>query len=124
MWRPIRSEAANPRGVNKRSGSNIGCRAREVVIDMGDAVPNQALPPQRVPSRRRRVVDQILIAFHFACDEDDLEVADQLLAILDFMLYRPPSAGRPERRADTQPLLAAHERLWHLRHPETREAWD
>ena len=94
------------------------------MIDMGDAVPNQALPPQRVPSRRRRVVDQILIAFHFACDEDDLEVADQLLAILDFMLYRPPSAGRPERRADTQPLLAAHERLWHLRHPETREAWD
>jgi hypothetical protein len=42
-------------------------------------------------------------------------------------IYRPPSAGRPERperRADTQPLLAAHERLWHLRHPETREAWD
>ena len=77
MWRPIRSEAANPRGVNKRSGSNIGCRGREVVIDMGDAVPNQALPPQRVPSRRRRVVDQILIAFHFACDEDNLEVADQ-----------------------------------------------
>jgi len=75
---------------------------------MDGAVPNEGGPPQRVPSRRRRVADEILIAFHFACDQGDLEVADQLLAILEFMLQRPPPAGRPERRVDTGPLVAAH----------------
>ena len=95
-----------------------------MVIDMNDAVRNQGGPSQRAPSRRRQVVDEILIAFHFACDQDDLEVADQLLAILDFMRQHPLPAGHPERRADTQPLVSAHERLWHLRHPETSEAWD
>ena len=121
--RLIYSEIANPCGVAERDGSNTGCRAQEVVIDMDDAVPNQGGRPGRVPGRRRRVADEIGIAFHFACDQGDLEVAAQLLAILEFMLLWPPLPWRSERRAEPQPLVAAYERLWHLRHSETLEAW-
>jgi hypothetical protein len=81
-----------------------------------------ASPPPPGPTRKhRRLSDHIVIAFHFACDQGDLEVADQLLAILELMVQRPPPAGRPERRTDTGPLVAAHERLWDLRHPEVRD---
>jgi hypothetical protein len=46
-------------------------------------------------------------------------VAQQLIAILEHMLHRAPPAGRPERRLNAQALVvAAHERLWSLRHPE------
>jgi len=77
--------------------------------------------PRWRPPRRRRLSDHMLIAFHLACDQGELEVADRLLAILDRTLRRPPPAGRPVRRSDVQPLVAAHERLWTLRHPETRD---
>jgi len=99
------------------SRSRIGCHARNVVIDMRDPVPAQAAQPQR----RRRLSDHVMFAFHFACDQGDLEVAEQLITILERMLRRPPPAGRPEQRVDAQPLVAAHERLWSLRHPEPRD---
>ena len=89
--------------------------------EMHDAVLEQVTRPQRRPNRRRRLSDMVLIAFHFACDQGDLETADQLLAVLEFMLRRPPPAGHPERRVNANPLVAAHERLWLLRHPEARE---
>jgi hypothetical protein len=84
---------------------------------MSDAVPDQEARPRR----RRRLSDHVMIAFHFACDHGDLEAAKQLIAILEHMLRRPPPAGHPERRINSQPLVAAHERLWSLRHPEARD---
>jgi hypothetical protein len=75
-------------------------------------------PQGRIASRKRRLSDHILISFHLACDQGDFDVADRLLIILERMLRRPPPAARPERRTDVQPLVAAHERLWTLRHPE------
>jgi hypothetical protein len=63
----------------------------------------------------RRLSDKILIAFHHACDQGDIEVASSLLAVLEFMTTR--SVGGGERRAK-ESLVAAHERLWLLRHPE------
>ena len=87
---------------------------------MNDA-DTPADPSPGPPRKHRRLSDYIVIAFHFACDQGDLEVADHLLGILERMLRRPPPAGRPERRADIQPLVAAHERLWTLRHPDTGE---
>ena len=75
--------------------------------------------PQPGPSRRqRRLSDLILIAFHSACDQEDFEVADRLIGILEPMLLGGAPGGRPERRTDFQPLVAALERLWTLRHPE------
>jgi hypothetical protein len=87
---------------------------------MDGSDPAEAPLPVRVPPRRRRVSDEILIAFHLACDQTDLEAADLLLAIFEFILRRPPPAGQPERRVDAQPLVAGHQRLWDLRHPEVR----
>ncbi len=71
------------------------------------------------PRYSRRLSDKILLAFHHACDQGDYEVAEQLLHILETMLTRrtvPPDANR---RKSIESLVAAHERLWHLRHPET-----
>ena len=67
-------------------------------------------------SQRRRLPDHILAAFHQACDQRDLEVAEQLLAVLAMVVAgrrdRPTS---PDRRGK-ESLVAAYERLWDLRH--------
>jgi hypothetical protein len=72
-----------------------------------------AAPPQRYS---RRLSDKILIAFHHACDQSDFEVAQQLLQILEMMLTRRPLTPDGTRRRNMESLVAAHERLWHLRH--------
>ncbi len=73
-----------------------------------------------VPRYSRRLSDKILIAFHHACDQGDYEIAENLLRILETMLTRrtvPPDANR---RKSIESLVAAHERLWHLRHPDKK----
>lgn len=71
-----------------------------------------------VPRYSRRLSDKILIAFHHACDQGDFEVAEQLLHILEMMLTRRPLTPDGTRRRNMESLVAAHERLWHLRHPD------
>ena len=73
------------------------------------------------PRYSRRLSDKILIAFHHACDQADFEVAEQLLHILEMMLTRRPLTPDGTRRRNMESLVAAHERLWHLRHPNTDE---
>lgn len=70
-----------------------------------------------VPRYSRRLSDKILIAFHHACDQGDLEVAEQILHVLEMMLTRRPLNPDNSRRRNMESLVAAHERLWHLRHP-------
>jgi hypothetical protein len=72
----------------------------------------------------RRLSDKILIAFHFACDQRDFEVADLLLSILEGVtpVTRLMSPSRYNRRRAHETLVAAHERLWQLRHPMEEEA--
>lgn len=73
------------------------------------------------PRYTRRLSDKILIAFHHACDQADFEVAEQLLHILEMMLTRRPLTPDGTRRRNMESLVAAHERLWHLRHPRSDE---
>jgi hypothetical protein len=73
------------------------------------------------PRYSRRLSDKILIAFHHACDQGDFEVAEQLLHILEMMLTRRPLSPDTNRRKNMESLVAAHERLWHLRHPEASQ---
>jgi hypothetical protein len=73
------------------------------------------------PRHTRRLSDKILIAFHHACDQGDFEVAEDLLRILEMMLTRRPVSPDVNRRKNMESLVAAHERLWLLRHPETTE---
>jgi hypothetical protein len=82
--------------------------------------PDEDDSPEEVHSgppryTRRRLSDKILIAFHQACDQGELEIAEQLLLVLETVVSRPPPEGSRRRTADG--LVAAHERLWNLRHP-------
>jgi hypothetical protein len=72
------------------------------------------------PRYSRRLSDKILIAFHHACDQGDYEIAEKLLHVLELMLTRRPSPTEGNRRRTIESLVAAHERLWMLRHPEHR----
>jgi hypothetical protein len=81
---------------------------------MSDPI-NSAPAPE--PRYARRLSDKILTAFHQACDQGDIEVAVRLLDVLEFMVSRTRNlpAGMDRRSKDS--LVAAHERLWLLRHP-------
>jgi hypothetical protein len=87
---------------------------KEAMIDL---LPDD--PPE--PRYTRRLSDKILIAFHNACDQGDIEVAAALLDVLEFMTKRDfRFSGRSDRRS-TESLIAAHERLWQLRHPQDEQ---
>ena len=74
-------------------------------------------PTAGAPRYTRRLSDKILIAFHHACDQSDFEIAEQLLRILEQLVMRRPQTPDGNRRRSMESLVAAHERLWHLRHP-------
>jgi hypothetical protein len=70
------------------------------------------------PRHSRRLSDKVLIAFHHACDQGDFDVAEQLLHVLEMMVRRRAISPDINRRRSMDTLVAAHERLWYLRHPE------
>ena len=69
------------------------------------------------PRHNRRLSDKLLLAFHQACDQQEDWVALQLLGILELIATRRPRQGDVNRRRSMETLVAAHERLWHIRHP-------
>jgi citrate lyase alpha subunit len=86
--------------------------------------PEGSKPPGRPMAglrHTRRLTDKILIAFHHACDQGDFEVAEEMLRILEMMLTRRTVSPDTNRRKNMESLVAAHERLWLLRHPESRD---
>ena len=88
-------------------------------VGQADTARGGGTAPRDVPPPRqsRKLADKVLTAFHQACDQSEFEVARKLLDIYEFMTLRrdlPVDAGR--RRA-MDALVAAHERLWNLRHP-------
>jgi hypothetical protein len=88
------------------------------MIGQSELVRDEARDPTIAPPQRysRRLSDKILIAFHHACDQSEFEVARQLLQVLEVLLtQRLVVPGRDQRR-NRESLIAAHERLWHLRH--------
>lgn len=91
---------------------------------MGDGIKEWP-PPAAVGEtlmgrpKGRRLPDKILMAVHHACDERDFEAAEELLGTLERIVTRP--GLNPNRRKDTDSLVAAYERLWMLRHPEVRD---
>lgn len=48
-------------------------------------------------------------------------MAEELLRILEMMLTRRPASPDANRRKNLESLVAAHERLWLLRHPEVKD---
>ncbi len=72
----------------------------------------------RSPRAARRLSDKILRAFHHACDNHDYECAEQLLRVAEAAIMRGQARGGVDRRREHEHLVAAHTRLWYLRHPE------
>jgi hypothetical protein len=70
---------------------------------------------ERANTYNRRLSDKILIAFHQACDERDLEVAKQLLKTLEVVVYSQKVPPERNRRKEVESLVGAHHRLWNLR---------
>jgi hypothetical protein len=89
----------------------------EFLPDTGPAeTETPARGPQTAPRYSRRLSDKILIAFHHACDQADYDIAEQLLQVIENLLTRRPVIADGNRRRSMETLVAAHERLWHLRH--------
>ena len=88
------------------------------VSESDESSPTVSASSSYMPRYSRRLSDKILIAFHHACDQSDYEVAEQLLRVLEFMLARPVASPDSNRRRTIESLVAAHERLWLLRHPD------
>jgi len=86
--------------------------------EIEDEIQHTHKSSQGAPRYSRRLSDKILLAFHHACDQGDYEIAEQLLHILETMLTRRTVPPDSNRRKSIESLVAAHERLWHLRHPE------
>ena len=84
--------------------------------DAPDPSPRDLGPPRY----SRRLSDKVLIAFHHACDQGDLDIAEQLLHVLENVVNRSAGAPDTNRRSGMNGLVAAHERLWLLRHPEAQ----
>ena len=100
---------------------NIQTRTAGTSVTQADDETSRETGPGGAPRYSRRLSDKILIAFHHACDQSDFEVAEQLLHILEMMLTRRPLTPDGTRRRNMESLVAAHERLWHLRHPNSEE---
>ena len=94
-----------------------GALMGEVTASGGELGQSQAPAPRH----SRRLSDKILVAFHHACDVMDLEIAEQLLHLLETMTTRRPRPEDGNRRRSIEGLVAAHERLWHLRHPDSHQ---
>jgi hypothetical protein len=73
--------------------------------------------PNNTARHRRRLSDNILMAFHSACDQSDFEVASHLLGVVENMRARGSVGPLGDIRSNRSAIVAAHERLWHLKHP-------
>ncbi|MGG5821716.1 hypothetical protein [Falsiroseomonas sp. HW251] len=62
----------------------------------------------------RRLADAILRAFHQACDQKEVGIAETLLKAAEAAVDRRRDQNLPDRR-DRESLVEAHQRLWHLK---------
>ncbi len=74
--------------------------------------------PPAIPRYTRRLSDKIFVAFHQACDTIELDVAEQLLGILEKMMSKRHTTNDGNWRHNMDNLVTAFQRLWHLRHLE------
>ena len=65
------------------------------------------------PAFGRRVSDKVMLAFHQACDQDDLDLARRLMGVLEFMWLRDLDDPWGRRR-NVNYLVPSRDRLRHL----------
>jgi hypothetical protein len=64
--------------------------------------------------RLRRLSDKIRLAFHAACDEGDVEIAEGLLRQLEQIIHHPLQLPAGFDRRQPEPLSGVAERLLNL----------
>ncbi len=84
---------------------------------MTEAYDRTALQRRR-PRRPRRVVEDVLLAFHQACDLQDRDVAWGLIIAAENAMRFDTTAKAAERVRMATSLVSAHERLWRLFHKD------
>ena len=70
----------------------------------------------------RRLTDKIILCVHAACDQDNTSVAMELLIILDNFI-KNHTYSDVEKRKIAYSTVAAHERIWALRHEEEQKTF-
>jgi len=70
----------------------------------------------------RRLTDKILIAFHHACDKQDILAAEDLLWTLDRLIARPVLTEGPDRRKIVETFVDANYRLGDIKRHAARGA--
>jgi hypothetical protein len=65
---------------------------------------------------QRRLADQLLDAFHAACDDHAVEVAWHLLELLERMSRFPTVLPTGSERRRPTDLSGAYERFWNLQY--------
>ena len=78
---------------------------------------DQTAAPRR-ERRPRRVVEDVLTAFHQACDLHDRDVAWGLIVAAENAMRFDTIAKAAERIQMAARLVSAHERLWRLFHED------
>jgi hypothetical protein len=73
-------------------------------------------PGTPMAANAERLLQKLIAAAHSACDHAELDVANDLLANVETVLTRQPSISTAKRRQTVNALVAAYERIWHLRH--------
>ncbi|WP_158805823.1 hypothetical protein [Acidisoma sp. L85] len=84
--------------------------------DLYDPAP--IVSHEAIPRGNRRLSDKILLAFHQACDQHNFPVALKLLHILETMVSATSRSREIDFRKSVNLVVAAHERLWHIRHAQ------
>jgi hypothetical protein len=64
--------------------------------------------------RQRRLSDKIRVAFHTACDNGAVEIAERSLNQLDLLIHRPPRLPTKFDRRRPESIVALCERLANL----------
>ena len=84
--------------------------------DLSSGLPGFGVSPMPgVPRQYRRLPERILVAAHQACDLGELQTAGSLLSILEIVLLQPSVGSAAAHRRTVEGMVAAYERLWHLR---------
>jgi hypothetical protein len=82
--------------------------------------PSQGdLARRRTP---RSLSEEVLRAFHHACDVGDFECAQTLLTAAETSLRPQVALSRSKRNRLLDGLVAGHERLWFLKRTQPRPA--
>lgn len=86
------------------------------VFATGDLQSLIRVVPTAPVRSQRRLPERILVAAHQACDLGEHDIAGSLLSILEIVLMQPTAQSGSSYRRSVEGMVAAYERLWHLRH--------